>query len=85
MVHEETAGSDWLCSSLDGYTEFDFYAYDSNEGSGHLSPSDSRYCQNGSQYNECDDLSGDFYIQVFRNSGAPTTCGGYQLNIDNGY
>ena len=85
VVHEDTAGSDSLCSSLDGYTEFDFYAYDSNDGSGHLSPSDSRYCENGSRYNECDDLSGDFYIQVFRNSGAPTTCGGYQLNIDNGY
>lgn len=65
-----------------GYTEFEAYAEDVGDGS-HSIPSDYRTCSTGSVYNDCDDLSGDYYIHVFRTTTA-YSCGGYSLKITNG-
>ena len=67
-----------------GYTEYQQYAYDSND-SGHGVPADRRYCNYGSSpyYNNCDDLSSNYYIHVVHT--APSySCEYYELTITNG-
>jgi hypothetical protein len=65
-----------------GYTEYEFFAQDNGEG-GHGIPGDYRSCSNGSaSYNNCDDLSSDYYIHIIRLSAF--SCANYELEITNG-
>lgn len=83
-VYEGGCSAAYLDCSSAGYTEYEYYAYDNNE-SGHGTPSDTRYCSYGSYpyYNDCDDLSSDYYIEVTRTSGS-YSCQHYELEISNG-
>ena len=65
-----------------GYTEYEVYAEDVGDGS-HAIPTDTRTCASASTYNECDDLSADHYIHVFRTTTA-YSCQEYSLKITNG-
>ena len=66
-----------------GYTEYEYYAEDVGDGS-HSIPGETRYCYTGhGDYNNCDDLSSDYYIHVFRNSSS-YSCAYYELEITNG-
>ena len=70
------------CSS--GVTEYEHYQEDQGDGS-HTIPSDSRSCGNGSSsYNDCEDNSSDYYIQIVRTSSTVTSCQGYELEVTNG-
>jgi hypothetical protein len=64
-----------------GYSEYEDYAEDVGDGS-HGIPSETRSC-GGSTQNDCDDLSGDYYIHVFRTTTA-YSCQEYTLTITNG-
>ena len=65
-----------------GYTEYSYFAQDVGEGV-HGVPSDYRACANSSSgYNNCDDLSSDYYIHVIRLSAY--SCANYELTITNG-
>jgi len=83
-VYEGGCSSAYLDCSSSGYTEYEYYAYDSND-SGHGTPSDTRYCNYGSwpYYNNCDDLSSTYYIRVTRTSSA-YDCDPYELEVTNG-
>lgn len=65
-----------------GYTEYQQYAYD--RGDGHAQPAETRSCLDGSvdSYNNCEDLSSDYYIHVIRLSSY--SCANYELEITNG-
>lgn len=65
-----------------GYSEYEVYQEDVGDGS-HTIPSDYRTCAAASEYNECDDLSNDYYIHVFRTS-TTYSCQEYSLKITNG-
>lgn len=65
-----------------GYSEYEVYQEDVGDGS-HSIPSDYRTCAAGSTYNECDDLSSEYYIHVFRTTTA-YSCQEYSLKITNG-
>jgi hypothetical protein len=65
-----------------GYTEYEVYQEDVGDGS-HGIPSDYRTCASGSKYNECTDLSSDYYIHVFRTTTS-YSCQEYSLKITNG-
>lgn len=70
------------CSTTGGLTEYGFYAED--KGDGHSIPYDTRLCNSGSPfYNDCDDLSTDYYIKVSRTSTA-LDCQHYTLEVTNG-
>jgi hypothetical protein len=77
-----TAGSLECSSSSGGYDTYDYYAED--DGANYFVPSDSRYCDNGTAYNNCDDLSDTYYIKVYRTDGT-VNCQHYTLTISNGY
>ncbi|MDP2312382.1 MAG: hypothetical protein Q8P41_05715 [Pseudomonadota bacterium] len=65
-----------------GYTEYQYYAQDVGDG-GHSIPTEPRACDAASaSYNECDDLSSDYYIHVIRLSAY--SCANYELEITNG-
>ncbi|MBM4393056.1 MAG: hypothetical protein FJ090_18175 [Deltaproteobacteria bacterium] len=91
VVYEGGCGSAYLdCGSGSsgdpegsGYTEYNYFAQDAGDGS-HTIPSDYRACydSNGA-YNNCEDLSSDYYIHVFRTSSA-YSCQEYTLEITNG-
>ncbi len=66
-----------------GYSEYEYYAQDVGDG-GHTIPGETRYCYDGhGEYNNCDDLSSDYYIHVFRNTSS-YSCEYYELEITNG-
>ena len=68
-------------STTSGYSEYQDFAQDVGDGS-HGVPSETRAC--GSAVgNACDDLSGDYYIQVYRTSAA-YSCQEYVLTVTNG-
>jgi hypothetical protein len=82
-VFEDSCGST-ECGGTGGYTEYEVYGYDDGTGGTyHLTPSDRRYCYDGSRYNNCEDLSGTYYIHVMRNTST-YDCTGYELEITNG-
>lgn len=65
-----------------GYTQYQFFAQDKGDG-GHSIPSDYRACSTGSPYyNNCEDLSSDYYIHIIRLSAY--SCANYELEITNG-
>lgn len=65
-----------------GYTEYEVYAEDVGDGT-HSIPSETRACASSdASYNECDDLSSDYYIHVIRLSAFD--CTNYELEITNG-
>lgn len=65
-----------------GYTQYQFFAQDVGDGS-HAVPSDYRACANSSSaYNNCEDLSSDYYIHILRLSAY--SCANYELEITNG-
>lgn len=67
-----------------GATEYSDYVEDVGEGF-HSIPSDTRSCANSSaSYNECQDMSGDYYIQVERLPSVAESCQNYKLEITNG-
>jgi len=71
-------------SSGSGVTEYNDYVEDVGDGS-HTVPSDTRSCSSGSAYyNNCNDMSNSYYIQVFRRSSRVTSCQQYELEITNG-
>ncbi len=70
------------CSS--SATEYSDYMEDQGDGS-HSVPSEARSCAtSSSSYNECEDNSNDYYIQVVRNSSTVSSCQGYELEVTNG-
>lgn len=76
--------TDQECSTSASYTEYNDFVEDVGDGS-HTIPSDSRYCGNGSvAYNNCEDMSDDYYIQVFRKSSTVSSCQHFELEITNG-
>ena len=60
-----------------------YYPEDVGDGS-HSPPADTAYCNTGSTYNDCDDLSDTLYIHVFRNSYSSDDCATFELEITNG-
>lgn len=79
--------SDMECSasySSTGYTEYSDFVQDTGDGS-HAIPSDTRRCGSSSEnYNDCEDMSTDYYIQVFRRSTSTPSCQHFELEITNG-
>lgn len=74
--------TDQECSS--GATEYSDSMEDKGEGV-HSIPSDVRSCaSSSSSYNECEDNSTDYYIQVVRLSETVSSCQGYELEVTNG-
>ena len=70
------------CSS--GVTEYSHSMEDQGDGS-HTIPTDARACGNGSAYyNDCEDNSTDYYIQIVRTSSTVSSCQGYELEVTNG-
>ena len=77
------ATSDLECSSS-GYTEYNDMVEDTGDGS-HVIPSDSRACGvSDEDFNDCEDMSNDYYIHVFRRSATVSSCQAYELEITNG-
>ena len=72
------------CTNTSALTSYSYYAEDDGDGSGHAFPSDTRYCEDNSFYDSCDDLSASYYIKVYRDDGL-TDCTHYTLSISNGY
>ena len=88
LVHKGTPDpSDMECSatySSTGYTEYSDFVFDRGDGS-HAVPSDTRRCgSSSSSYNDCEDMSNDYYIQVFRRSTSTPSCQHFELEITNG-
>lgn len=83
QVYDGGCGSAYLeCNTVSSYSEYEYYAQD--KGEGHTIPSDTRSCYNSTGgYNNCDDLSSDYYINVFRKTTA-YSCQEYTLEITNG-
>lgn len=79
--------SDMECSATyagTGYTEYSDFVQDTGDGN-HAIPSDTRRCGSGSpSYNDCEDRSTDYYIQVFRRSTSTPSCQHFELEITNG-
>lgn len=74
--------TDQECSS--GATEYSDAMEDQGDGS-HAIPSEVRACAaSSSSYNECEDNSTDYYIQVVRTSSTVSSCQGYELEVTNG-
>lgn len=84
IVHDGGCADAYIDCSTSGYTEYEVYAYDRND-SAHGTPADTRYCNYGSSplYNNCDDLSSDYYIEVQRVRSS-YDCEYYELEISNG-
>jgi hypothetical protein len=75
--------ADLECSSS-GYTEYNDYVEDTGDGS-HAIPSDTRSCGSSDEdMNDCEDMSTDYYIHVFRRSSTVSSCQAYELEITNG-
>lgn len=68
-----------------GATEYSDYVEDQGEGF-HSIPTDTRSCaaSGDEDYNECQDMSGDYYIRVERRSSVAESCQQYKLEITNG-
>ncbi|GDX82123.1 hypothetical protein LBMAG42_39340 [Deltaproteobacteria bacterium] len=77
----EASAVECSASAAAGYTEYEDYAEDVGDGS-HSIPSETRAC-GAATGNVCDDLSGDYYIHVFRTTTA-YSCQEYALTITNG-
>ena len=70
--------------STTGYTEYSDFVQDTGDGS-HAIPTDTRRCGSSSaDYNNCEDMSNDYYIQVFRRSSSTPSCQHFELEITNG-
>lgn len=84
IVHDGGCEDAYVDCSTSGYSEYEVYASDQLE-SGHYTPADLRYCNYYSYpyYNNCDDLSSDYYIEVVRTSSR-YSCEYYTLEISNG-
>lgn len=66
-----------------GYTEYEVFQEDQGDGS-HSIPSDTRTCENYDPiYNDCEDLSSQYYIHVFRTTSS-YSCQEYTVQISNG-
>ncbi|MEC7988274.1 MAG: hypothetical protein VX278_24115 [Myxococcota bacterium] len=76
--------SDLECSTASAITEYSFFAEDDGDGSTHSTPSDNRYCVNGSLYDNCSDFTATYYIKVYRDDGL-LDCTHYTLTVSNGY
>jgi hypothetical protein len=75
---------DLECSGAGGYTEYSDFVEDQGDGS-HTIPSETRACSSGSDtYNDCEDRSTDYYIQVIRTTSSTSSCQHYELEITNG-
>ncbi len=75
---------DQECSSSTGITEYEDRVADVGDGS-HTIPSETRACGNANPlYNDCEDMSNDYYIKVERRSATVSSCQGYELEITNG-
>ena len=65
-------------------TEYTDFMEDQGDGS-HSIPSDTRACATSSAYyNQCEDNSEDYYIQIVRRSSTVSSCQGYELEVTNG-
>lgn len=66
------------------YTEYEVYQQDQGDHASHATPSDTRVCYNShGDYNNCDDFSDTYYIQVVRTDSG-YDCSYYQLDVTNG-
>lgn len=66
-----------------GYSEYEFYAKDVG-GYDHGVPGDTRACYDSNgDYNNCEDLSSDYYIHVFRTTSG-YSCQEYSIKVSNG-
>ncbi len=76
------------CATTGPYDDYSFFAYDRDDaGNNHTAPTDRRRCAatgsaNASLYNQCEDLSADYYIRVLRTLGSD--CSPYRLRVFNG-
>ena len=74
------------CSSgTYGYTEYDFFAEDVGDGSHSITSAGANgYCAaSSSAYNECEDLSAAYLIQIVRRSDSTDYCATYTLEVTN--
>ncbi len=88
VYKDGTTASELECQgeavATSGATEYSDFVQDQGEGF-HSIPTDTRSCANGSDsYNECEDMSGDYYIQVQRLPSVAESCQNYKLEITNG-
>jgi len=75
---------DLECSGSGGYTEYSDFQQDVGDGT-HTIPAETRACADSSvSYNECEDRSNDYYIQVIRTTSSTSSCQHYELEITNG-
>ena len=77
--------ADLECSTSTGYTEYSDYSEDVGDGS-HSIPSETRACNQGDNvdYNNCEDRSTNYYIEVRRSTSSTSSCQHYELEITNG-
>ena len=76
--------SEQECATTSGYTEYNDKVEDKEIS--HTGLTTLNECANGSAegYNNCEDMSQDYYIQVTRNTGVSESCQEYELTITNG-
>ena len=85
-VYEGTPdAADQECSTTTGYTEYSDFVEDVGEGF-HAIPTETRACNQGGHvdYNDCEDRSTDYYIEVRRSTSSTSSCQHYELEITNG-
>jgi hypothetical protein len=84
-VYKDTYDAvDLECPSAGGYTEYSDFVEDIGDGS-HAIPSETRACASASEfYNQCEDRSTDYYIQVTRTTSSTSSCQSYELEVTNG-
>lgn len=83
VYRDGCASSALECSGeATAWDQYSYYGFDAGE-SVHSAPSDTRYCDDSSWYNDCDDLSATYYIKVWRTTSA-TSCAYYELEVSNG-
>ena len=76
---------DQECPTSTGYTEYSDFTEDIGDGS-HTPPAETRACSQGNNasYNNCEDRSTDYYIEVRRSTSTISSCQHYELEITNG-
>ena len=75
---------DLECAGSGGYNEYSDFVEDRGDGN-HTIPGDTRACSSSSSaYNDCEDRSTDYYVQVIRTTSATSSCQSYEIEVTNG-
>ncbi|NCG21169.1 MAG: hypothetical protein GWP91_19325, partial [Rhodobacterales bacterium] len=87
VVHKGNLGSTILeCASLstNGYDDYNDFIFDSGDGPDHVPPAVTTNCRdNNASYNNCDDMTKSYYIQVIRDPAFTFDCTNYEITVTN--